>query len=85
MTITVPAFMRFSLRKCIAFSACACLILICSCEKHRVGEMPEVQREQVDLASGPKEVPPVAKEKATSSTPPARPTPVEFFPESTPP
>jgi len=47
--------------------------------------MPEVQREQVDLASGPKEVPPVAKERATSSAPPARRTPVEFFPESTPP
>jgi hypothetical protein len=84
MTITVPAFMRFSLRKCIAFSACACLIVICSCEKHRVGEMPEVQREQVDVAAAPKKNPDAAAETSTSPMPPVKPTPVEFFPEATP-
>jgi len=68
------------------FVACGiALFLVCSCEKHHVGEMPEVQREQVDLASGPKEVPPAAEERSASPVPPAKSTPAEFFPESTPP
>src|SRR6266513_949616 len=37
------------LSKCIAILAGLSLILICSCEKHPVGEMPEVQKEHVDL------------------------------------
>jgi hypothetical protein len=67
--------MRFFLRKCIAFSACASLIIICSCEKHHVGELPEVQKERVDLKSASEAAPP-----AVSPTPVAKPTPAEFFP-----
>jgi hypothetical protein len=53
------------------------LLLFCtSCEKHPLGQMPEVQREQVDPAekawSKPNEMEP---EKSSPS-----PTPVEFFP-----
>jgi hypothetical protein len=68
--------MRFSLRKCIAFSACASLIVICSCEKHHVGELPEVQKERVDDKSASEATPPAA----LSPTPVAKPTPAEFFP-----
>ncbi|OLC27100.1 MAG: hypothetical protein DME20_11545 [Verrucomicrobia bacterium] len=53
------------------------MVLFCaSCEKHRLGEMPEVQREQSDPA---KRVWPegseMKSEKSASS-----PTPAEFFP-----
>jgi hypothetical protein len=72
------------MQKCIAFSACACLIVFCSCEKHRLGEMPEVQKEQVDLAAGPKENPDAVRGTSASPTPWVKPTPAEFFPESTP-
>jgi hypothetical protein len=68
--------MRFSLRKCIAFSVCASLIIICSCEKHHVGELPEVQKERVDLKSGSEATP----DAAVSPAPVATPTPAEFFP-----
>lgn len=84
MTITMPTLMRFSLRKCIALSACPCLIFLFSCEKHHVGEMPEVQREQVDVAGAPKKNPEAAAETSTSPMPSVKPTPVEFFPETTP-
>jgi hypothetical protein len=68
--------MRFSLRKCIAFSACASLIIICSCEKHHVGELPEVQKERVDAKSTTEATPSVS----ASLKPVATPTPAEFFP-----
>jgi hypothetical protein len=77
--------MRFSLRKCIALSACPCLILLFSCEKHHVGEMPEVQREQVDVASESNETSTSPEESSPTPSPFATPTPAEFFPESTPP
>jgi len=47
--------------------------------------MPELQREQVDVAAAPKKNPDAAAETSTSPMPPVKPTPVEFFPESTPP
>ena len=43
--------MRFSVRTTSVVLAAASLISI-SCEKHHVGEMPEVQKEHVDLAAG---------------------------------
>jgi len=49
-----------------------------------VGEMPEVQREQVDVAAAPKKNPDAAAETSASPMPPVKPTPVEFFPEATP-
>jgi hypothetical protein len=68
--------MRFSLLKCITFSACASLIIICSCEKHHVGELPEVQKERVDGKSGSEATP----SAVVPPTPAATLTPAEFFP-----
>jgi hypothetical protein len=73
------SLMRFSSRKCAAFSACALLVLICSCDKHRVGEMPEVQRERVDLAGKSEKSSSAAEERSTSSSPKPTLTPAEFF------
>jgi hypothetical protein len=77
-------FMQFSVRKFVAFSACASLLVICSCEKHRVGEMPEAQKEQPDPAAVREKEPRAESEKSALPTPSAKPTPAEFFPESTP-
>jgi hypothetical protein len=76
VTISVPPPMRFSLRNCIALSACVSLVLICSCEKHVVGEMPEVQKERAEVAPHSE----AAGASAVSPTPTAKPTPAEFFP-----
>lgn len=73
------SLMRFSSRKCAAFSACALLVLICSCDKHRVGEMPEVQRERVELAGKSDGNREAADERSTSSSPKPTLTPAEFF------
>jgi hypothetical protein len=70
--------MGLSLRKWVALSALALLIVICSCEKHKVGEMPEVQRERT-LAEGRAGTDPST---AASQTPAAKPTPADFFPET---
>jgi hypothetical protein len=43
--------------------------------------MPEVQREQVDPVAASAEKAPAPSEGLTSPTPPAKPTPVEFFPK----
>jgi len=53
------------------------MLLFCaSCEKHRLGEMPEVQREQSDPAKRVwSEASETKSEKSVSS-----PTPAEFFP-----
>jgi hypothetical protein len=77
-------FMRFSMRKCVAFSVCACLIVICSCEKHPLGEMPEVQREEPDLAAAQDKNPSPTGVIPASPAPSAKPTPAEFFPATTP-
>jgi hypothetical protein len=76
--------MRFSPEKCVAIFASAFLILICSCEKHRLGEMPEVQREHVELAKATDDTVPLTEESKPSSELKATPTPAEFFPEKTP-
>jgi hypothetical protein len=77
-------FMRFSMRKWLAFSACACLIVICSCEKHPVGQMPDVQREEPDLAAAREKNPSETGNTLASPTPSIKPTPAEFFPQTTP-
>jgi hypothetical protein len=81
MAISVPALMGFSLGKTIALSVCATLFLICSCDKHEPGEFPQVQREKTDP---PRPITAAVQEEtpapSTSSTPAAKPTPVEFFP-----
>jgi hypothetical protein len=74
--------MRFSFGRCAAILAGVAVMVVCSCEKHHVGEIPEVQKEQVDSAKeakeeGQKEL--QSGQLRIPSTPPAAPTPVEFF------
>jgi len=77
--------MHFALRKTgIAFAA-GIVIFCCSCEKHHLGEMPDAQKEHVDVASESSAAPTAPGETSTSPSPSATPTPAEFFPESTPP
>jgi hypothetical protein len=76
--------MRFSFRRIATVLGVAALIFCCSCEKHHVGELPEAQRERVDLASAPDENLDMVKERLTSPAPSIKPTPAEFFPESSP-
>jgi hypothetical protein len=54
----------------------AALLLSISCEKHHVGEYPEVQRDLMAVADNPKAGP----SPAASATA----TPVKFFPEKRP-
>jgi hypothetical protein len=42
--------MRVSLSKAASILGVTAVIAVCSCEKHRLGEMPDVQREQPDPA-----------------------------------
>jgi hypothetical protein len=72
------------LSKCIAILAGISLIFICSCEKHRLGEMPEVQKEHVDLAKGTDDTVPLREESKSSPAMKTSPTPAEFFPTATP-
>jgi hypothetical protein len=65
--------------------AIGALIFCCSCEKHHVGELPEVQRENVDLAKPSEKSSSAWDKTSTSPGPPVKsPTPAEFFPASTP-
>jgi hypothetical protein len=58
----------------------AAFILCCSCEKHPLGQMPEVQREQPDPAKRVwSKTGEIESEKSSSSA-----TPAEFSPESSP-
>jgi hypothetical protein len=77
--------MHFGVRETAAAISGAALIFCCSCEKHHLGEDPEAQKEHVDVAGGSEENSGEAKETSTSPTSSASPTPVEFFPEGTPP
>jgi hypothetical protein len=79
--------MHFALRKTGICFVAGAVILCCSCEKHHLGEMPEVQKEHVDVAAEPEENPAAAREAdmSASPSPSGTLTPAEFFPESTPP
>jgi hypothetical protein len=71
-----------------AISAIA-LICCCSCEKHPLGEDPKVQKEHVDEAKNDHQNPAAennseATEKSNLPSTKASPTPVEFFPASSP-
>ena len=71
----MPRVMRVSVGKSVCVLSATAVMAICSCEKHPLGEMPEVQREQVD--------PEKAWSKANemeSAKPSSSPTPAEFFP-----
>jgi len=71
--------MAFLLRQIGTAFMTALLIFCSSCEKHPLGEIPEVQREQVDPAKAWSERSVMESEKSTSS-----PTPAEFFPKTKP-
>jgi len=70
--------MRFLLRKSSAATFLLLLFFCPSCERHHLGEMPEVQREQLHpmTAGGTNDA-----AAAASPARPASPTPAEFFPE----
>jgi hypothetical protein len=72
--------MRFLLWKCVAIFAGASLVVICSCEKHLVGEMPEAQKEHLDLGEKSSEHAPSAEPNGSPAAS-VSPTPAEFFPE----
>jgi hypothetical protein len=59
-------------RKSSVLLTIGALILFCSCEKHHLGEYPEVQREQIDSRQ--------AAKPAAETAPEGQPTPAEFFP-----
>ena len=71
--------MHFGLREIAASISAAVLIFCCSCEKHRLGEDPEVQKENVDTES-----PAAANKAEPAENSAAKPTPAQFFPESSP-
>jgi hypothetical protein len=79
----VIAKLLVNVRSFMSFARCAGLILTggallfsISCEKHELGEYPEVQKEQMTLADNPKPAP--------SPGGSATATPVNFFPEKRP-
>jgi len=77
--------MHFAFRGTGILLAVGAILFCCSCEMHHLGEDPQVQREHVDLVSGSKEDSDIVKEVPASPMPSAKPTPAEFFPETTPP
>ncbi|MEP6603510.1 MAG: hypothetical protein ABJB69_06155 [Spartobacteria bacterium] len=72
--------MSFFFRCCLAALGCLLLAFICSCDKHHLGEAPEVQKEHVDLAHGGGDAPAASPDSSAATTP----TPAEFFPEKKP-
>jgi hypothetical protein len=76
--------MHFGLRQIAAAISAAALILFCSCEKHRLGEDPEAQKENIGEGKAGEER--AAAPNKSESGEPAAPTrtPGEFFPETTP-
>ncbi len=76
--------MRFDLRKAGVIFAVGAILFCCSCEMHHLGEDPEVQREHADLVTGSKEDSDIVKEVPASPMLSAKPTPADFFPESSP-
>jgi hypothetical protein len=71
--------MAFRFRQIVIAAGIGTLLFYNSCEKHPLGEIPEVQKEQVDPAKARSKRSAMESEKSTSS-----PTPAEFFPTNTP-
>ena len=79
------AFMHFGFREIAAAISAAALIFCCSCEKHPLGQDPEIQKERVDEAKGgAQKAAEPSKEGANEGVATQKPTPAEFFPKSTP-
>jgi hypothetical protein len=76
--------MHFGVRHVAAAVSAVALIFFCSCEKHHLGEDPEVQKEHVVVPGESDENSSAPKETSASPSVTVSPTPVEFFPESTP-
>jgi hypothetical protein len=76
--------MHFGVRHVAAAISTAALIFCCSCEKHRVGEDPEAQKERVDELKGSEENSSETKPSTESPAATGSPTPVNFFPEKSP-
>jgi hypothetical protein len=56
------------------------LLVFTSCERHHVGELPELQKEHLNpLAAGEEEA-----TRALPAAPPTTPTPANFFPKQEP-
>ena len=77
--------MHFGIRQIAALFSALALIFFCSCEKHRVGEDPEIQKERADEAKGgsSENAAPINETGLPKPTAPNR-TPAEFFPKTTP-
>jgi hypothetical protein len=67
--------MAFLLRQVVVGVATGLMLFCSSCEKHPLGEIPEVQREQVDPAKAWSQGSERDSKKSLSS-----PTPAKFFP-----
>ncbi len=76
--VTVPRMIRVSVAKAVSVLSATAVMAICSCEKHSLGELPEVQREQIDPEKAWSKASEIDSEKSSSS-----PTPAEFFPAKT--
>ena len=76
--------MPLGVREVAATISATALIFCGSCEKHRLGEDPEVQKEQVGEGKSSGERPAAENQADTSESPTLKATPVQFFPESTP-
>jgi hypothetical protein len=77
--------MHFGVRHVAAAISAAALIFCCSCEKHRVGEDPEAQKERADELKGSEQNSSETKPSTESPAVAGSPTPVNFFPEKSPP
>jgi hypothetical protein len=73
--------MAFLFRQIVIAAGIGTLLFCNSCEKHPLGQMPEVQREQVDPATKVSS----RESKTRSEKPSLSPTPAEFFPATPPP
>jgi hypothetical protein len=76
--------MHFGVRELAAALSAGALIFCSSCEKHHLGEDPEVQKEHADAVGGSEENSNETKSSSESPTATASPTPVNFFPENSP-
>jgi hypothetical protein len=76
--------MHFGIREIAAAVSAAALIFCCSCEKHRLGEDPEVQKEQADESKSGNENLTAPNKADVPEGATQKPTPGQFFPESSP-
>ena len=76
--------MHFGPRQIVASISATAVILCCSCEKHRLGEDPEVQKENIGETKGVEEKSSPVDKRVTAPAEITSPTPIEFFPEATP-